>query len=77
MTTYSRGMGRVQLTLSHLQQELYEDRASLGLLPLPSQSLSSLWKSYVWAERWRGLGLVSGGLAGSGEVLSYTPEELW
>ena len=77
MTTYSRGMGRVQLALSHLQQELYEDRASLGLLPLPSQSLSSLWKSYVWAERWRGLGLVSGGLAGSGEALSYTPEELW
>lgn len=71
-------MGRVQLALSHLQRELYEDRARLGLLPCRHSLQSPLCKSHVfWAEGWRGLGMVSGGWAGCGAALSYAPEELW
>lgn len=52
MTTYSRGMGQVQLTLSHLQQELHGDRASLGSLPR-CHNPSLLWNRHIWAEGWR------------------------
>lgn len=67
MTTYSRGMGQVQIALYHLQQELHEDGACLGLLP-HCHNLRVRFKSAMSGQKDGddgGLARLSGGWAGS------------
>lgn len=62
-------MDLVQLALSHLQQELHEDRASLGLLPC----CHNLWVRCESGQKDGddgGLVLLSGGQAGCVELYS-------
>lgn len=78
MTTYSRGMGRVQLALSQLQQESHKDRVSLDVLPC----CQNLWihiESSMYRQRAvdaGGLALLSEASIGSQAVLGYTLEEI-
>lgn len=73
MTTYSRGMGSVQLALSHLQQELHKDRASIGVLPC-CLNLKVCFQSATSGQRDGddgGLALLSEGSVGFRAALSY------
>lgn len=78
MTTYSRGMGRVQLALSHLQQELHEGRARIGALPC-CLNLEVHFQSATSGQRDGddgGLAWLLEGSVGSRAALSYILEQI-